>query len=68
MSRRYFQALSKGGDDCVFFAQHPAEKRLMTLWEGCFFIAPRTLSAKVKPATEGGIPVSRFPAGRIAPV
>ena len=63
-----FLAPSEQRENCVFFTQHPAEKQRMSLWEGCFFIAPKTLSAKVEAATEGGIPVSRYPAGRIAPV
>ena len=52
---------------CVFFTQHPVEKRFLTLWEGRFFVAPRVLLANVLSATEGGIPVSRYPVGRIAP-
>jgi hypothetical protein len=52
---------------CVFFAQHLPEKRRKGLWEGAFFVACKTLSANVSTATEGGIPVSRYPAGRIAP-
>ena len=52
---------SRDEANCVFFAQHSAEKRLATLWEGAFFIAPKTLFAKVEAATEGGIPMSRYP-------
>ena len=50
----------------MFFTQHPAEKRSASLWEGVFFIAPKALFAKVMAATEGGIPMSRYPVGRIA--
>ena len=50
----------------VPFTQHPPEKRFVSLWEGVFFIAPRTLSAMVMAATEGGIPMSRYPVFRLA--
>jgi hypothetical protein len=46
---------------CVFFAQHSFEKRPRDLWEQRFFIAPQTSFDNVCGATEGGIPVSRFP-------
>ena len=54
---------SRGHVNCVFFTQHSAEKRSASLWEGAFFIAPKTLLAKVMAATEGGIPMSRYPVG-----
>ena len=46
---------------CVFFTQHSIEKRPPSLWEGAFFIAPKGSSANVIAATEGGIPMSRYP-------
>ncbi len=53
--------------NCVFFAQQSVEKRSKGLWEGRFFIAWGGPIANLAPATEGGIPVSRFPDRRIAP-
>jgi hypothetical protein len=50
-----------GREICVFFAQHLHEKRPQDLWEWRFFIAPQTSFDNVCGATEGGIPVSRFP-------
>jgi hypothetical protein len=32
----------RGRELCVFFAQHSHEKRVRTLWEWRFFIAPQT--------------------------
>jgi hypothetical protein len=46
---------------CVFFAQQSFEKRLQDLWEWRFFVAPWASFDNVSGATEGGIPVSRFP-------
>jgi hypothetical protein len=51
----------RGHELCVFFAQHSFEKRPWDLWEGRLFIAPQTSFDNVCGATEGGIPVSRFP-------
>jgi hypothetical protein len=46
---------------CVFFTQQSFEKRPLALWEGRFFIANESPFDNVLNATEGGIPVSRFP-------
>jgi len=50
----------------VFFAQHSVEKRSIRLWAGRFFVAWQEPFDNVHGATEGDIPVSRFPGRRFA--
>jgi hypothetical protein len=48
--------------DFVFFTQQSLENRSTSLCEGPFFIAPGEVIGNFMHATEGGIPMSRFPA------
>ena len=54
--------------DCVFFQQQSSKTVLKTLWELTFTIARWGVCANVGLATEGGIPLLRFPGRRIAPI
>jgi hypothetical protein len=45
----------------VFFTQQSLENRSTSLCEGPFFIAPGEVIGNFMHATEGGIPMSRFP-------
>ena len=60
-----FEGAGQAAGNCVFFAQQSVENRSKSLWEGAFFIAWEGASDNVGLATEGGIPVSRFPVCRI---
>ena len=56
----------RGGRNCVFFTQQLLEKRRIGLWGGRFLIASKGSIVNPDNATEGGIPLLRFPGRRIA--
>jgi hypothetical protein len=67
MAKRRASGWAGPAEVCVFFAQQSVENRLKGLWEGRFFIARQASFVNVCDATEGGIPLLRFPGRRIAP-